>query len=118
MRLKSIINKTRKAKNVYICNTCSAHHSSYFITSNFNFLIISSAVMALVFIRDNISFVAIAVTEHKLTKLKLITSTPTVRNHIYRKLDATHATCVCFYEIGTIDLVVFVLVFGFPNWQH
>lgn len=51
--------------------------------------------MALVFIRDNISFVDISVTEHKLTKLKLITPTPTLRNHMYWKLDATHATCVC-----------------------
>lgn len=74
--------------------------------------------MALAFIRDNISFVAISVTEHKLTKLKLITSTTTLRNHMYCKLDATHKTHVCFYEIGTIDLVVLVLFFGVPNWQH
>jgi len=99
MHLKSITNKTRRTKNLCICNICSAQHSTYFITSNFNFLIISSAVMALVFIRDNISFVAIAVTEHKLTKLKLITSTPTLCNHMYCKLDATSPHVIVFTRL-------------------
>lgn len=64
------------------------------VTSNFSCLIKFSAVIAFVSKRDNISFVAIFPTRHKLAKLKLILPTPITNqrvNHMYHKL---HATCV------------------------
>lgn len=82
----------------------TTQHLTNQITSNFIFLIISSALLALVSKRDSTSFVAILLTQQKLIKLKLILCVTVLRTkHMYRTIVTI---CVYFYDIGTIDLAV------------